>query len=425
MLLHDPQTAGLARVLRARGALVVWRCHIGSDTSNRHAERSWSFLRPYLDGVAHAFVFSRRAFAPSWVRGQQLFAIPPSIDPFSTKNEPLAPDATLRVLALAGLLDERRDVAPVPFLRRDGTAAQLERRFDTLLTGTAPPVGAPLVVQVSRWDSMKDMAGVMQAFAEHVAPRSPSTHVALVGPDVHGVTDDPEAEHVLEDCLHRWRALPRGRARPCAPRLRPDGRPRRERARDQRAAATRRGRDAEEPRGRLRPHGRRGDVQEPPGGRKRRRRNRRPDRGRGVGPARQRPHRPGGVRRGGLLAARRPGACGAHRPTRARACHDPSSSAIDTSSATASSWRPSSERSVLCSARTAAARTTSGLDLLFRLWPLPPMCRSRYVPYCRQAGRVSVWFRDPVAPHSDVVPRRSAASCAASLSTPCQPAPAS
>ena len=209
VLLHDPQTAGLARVLRARGALVIWRCHIGSDTLNRHAERSWSFLRPYLDGVAHAFVFSRRAFAPSWVRGQQLFAIPPSIDPFSTKNEPLAPDATPRVLALAGLLDERRDVAPVPFLRRDGTAAQLERRFDTLLTGTAPPVGAPLVVQVSRWDSMKDMAGVMQAFAEHVAPRSPSTHVALVGPDVRGVTDDPEAEHVLEDCLHRWRALPR------------------------------------------------------------------------------------------------------------------------------------------------------------------------------------------------------------------------
>jgi trehalose synthase len=208
VLLHDPQTAGLARPLRAVGARVIWRCHIGRDTPNGHADRSWSFLQPYLDGVADAFVFSRRAFAPRWMDGRPLAVIPPSVDPFSTKNADLTPGEVRRVLALAGLLDLPRDVAPVPFVRRDGRPAQLERRMETLLTGPPPPADVPLVVQVSRWDAMKDMAGVMQAFAEHVGPRSPTAQLALVGPEVRGVSDDPEGELVLDDCLGHWRALP-------------------------------------------------------------------------------------------------------------------------------------------------------------------------------------------------------------------------
>ncbi len=226
VLLHDPQTAGLARALRAAGAVVVWRCHIGSDAPNEYVERSWSFLRRYLDGVAHGFVFSRRGFAPDWVDGARLAVIPPSIDPFSTKNADLAPDEVHRVLAHAGLLDAPRDVEPVPFVRRDGTGARFERRLDTLLTGAPPPAGAPLIVQVSRWDSMKDMAGVMQAFVEHVAPRSTTPQLALIGPQVRGVADDPEGEQVLDDCLRRWQALPaavRGRVHlGCVPMDDPD-----------------------------------------------------------------------------------------------------------------------------------------------------------------------------------------------------------
>ena len=34
VLLHDPQTAGMAQGLRAAGAHVVWRCHVGRDTPN-------------------------------------------------------------------------------------------------------------------------------------------------------------------------------------------------------------------------------------------------------------------------------------------------------------------------------------------------------------------------------------------------------
>src|SRR3954470_14860774 len=31
VLLHDPQTAGLAKTLRDAGAIVVWRCHVGTN----------------------------------------------------------------------------------------------------------------------------------------------------------------------------------------------------------------------------------------------------------------------------------------------------------------------------------------------------------------------------------------------------------
>ena len=35
VLLHDPQTAGMAAALEEAGAHVVWRCHIGSDAPER------------------------------------------------------------------------------------------------------------------------------------------------------------------------------------------------------------------------------------------------------------------------------------------------------------------------------------------------------------------------------------------------------
>src|SRR5207249_6928895 len=66
---------------------------------------------------------------------------------------------------------------------------------------------APLVVQVSRWDRMKDMAGVMSGFAEHV-DHSLGAHLLLAGPAVTGVADDPEAAEVLDECVSLWRKLP-------------------------------------------------------------------------------------------------------------------------------------------------------------------------------------------------------------------------
>jgi trehalose synthase len=205
VVLHDPQTAGLARELGAIGARVVWRCHVGRDEPNESTRRAWEFLGPYLEHV-EAFVFSRAEFAPSWVTPDRLAVIPPSIDPFSPKNEVIEPAEVTAILQYVGLLDGDRKPSTT-FTRRDGSPGRVDRHADILQTGPPPPPDAPLLVQASRWDSWKDMRGVMTGFADHLEDLT-DTHLVLVGPSVHSVADDPAAAQVLDDCIDRWRALP-------------------------------------------------------------------------------------------------------------------------------------------------------------------------------------------------------------------------
>src|SRR5690348_1279182 len=74
VLLHDPQTAGLAAAVRDAGAHVVWRCHVGRDEPNEATDRAWEFLRPYV-APAERFVFTRAEFAPDWVDCDRLHVI--------------------------------------------------------------------------------------------------------------------------------------------------------------------------------------------------------------------------------------------------------------------------------------------------------------------------------------------------------------
>lgn len=206
VLVHDPQPAGLCRAMREAGALVVWRCHVGLDRRNEWSERAWEFVRPHVE-PAHAFVFSRREFAPPWMDPSQVHVIPPSIDPFSPKNEHRTLEEAHAILRHAGFLTDPRDL-PVPgFTRRDGSPGRIDSTVDLLQSGPPPGPDAPLIVQVSRWDAMKDMGGVMEAFAEHVDGRS-DAHLMLVGPSVSGVADDPEGGQVLDACEQQWRDLP-------------------------------------------------------------------------------------------------------------------------------------------------------------------------------------------------------------------------
>src|SRR5581483_8585829 len=73
-----------------------------------------------------------------------------------------------------------------------------------------PPLSAdvPLLVQVSRWDRLKDMSGVLRAFVDAALGADTGAHLLLVGPDVAGVTDDPEGKQVLDECLEMWNTLP-------------------------------------------------------------------------------------------------------------------------------------------------------------------------------------------------------------------------
>jgi trehalose synthase len=211
VLLHDPQTAGLAGALREAGATVVWRCHVGRDHPNDQTRAAWEFLRPYLE-PAQALVFSRREYAPEWVEDERLVVIPPSIDPFAVKNMPLAPEVVTGVLAGVGLLAEGGGQGPVEFVRGDGSTGIVRPRAgsdDALVDGVPPPVDVPLVVQVSRWDRLKDMAGVMEGFVSALADDDlAGAHLMLAGPEASGVSDDPEAAEVLEECRDEWRRLP-------------------------------------------------------------------------------------------------------------------------------------------------------------------------------------------------------------------------
>ena len=70
VLLHDPQTAGLAGALADAGARIVWRCHVGRDTPNPWTDQAWGFLRRYLDSC-DAYVFSLAEYVPKLVGRSQ------------------------------------------------------------------------------------------------------------------------------------------------------------------------------------------------------------------------------------------------------------------------------------------------------------------------------------------------------------------
>jgi trehalose synthase len=208
VLLHDPQTAGLIPSLRGLGVFVGWRSHIGADTVNQQTDQGWAFLRPYVE-QADAMVFSRQRFVPDWVPAGKVTMIAPSIDPIATKNLDLDAARARGVLARAGLLSGPETGADVSFQRGDDARAEVRRRDNLLVGGAPPPPEARLAVQVSRWDRLKDMGGVLSAFTEHLDAMPDDAHLMLVGPAVDGVGDDPEGAEVLAECTERWQRLPR------------------------------------------------------------------------------------------------------------------------------------------------------------------------------------------------------------------------
>jgi len=206
VLLHDPQTAGMAAALAETGARVVWRCHIGRDGTNEWTDEAWSFLRPHLV-ACEAYIFSRRQYVPQWMDESRVHIIPPSIDPFSPKNQDMSDADVIRTLRGIGLLERRAGSPPGTFTRRDGRPGFISRQANMLHDGPELLPGDPLVIQVSRWDRLKDMRGVLEGFAESV-PGRVDAHLALVGPQVDSVTDDPEGIEAFAECATAWQALP-------------------------------------------------------------------------------------------------------------------------------------------------------------------------------------------------------------------------
>lgn len=96
----------------------------------------------------------------------------PSIDPLTAKNRPLLGSTVISLLARIGLVDD------------DSPSAD-SARARTRTPGSMGPLRGEdgLVVQISRWDHLKDMQGVMEGFVDRVAGNS-GVILALAGPAV-------------------------------------------------------------------------------------------------------------------------------------------------------------------------------------------------------------------------------------------------
>jgi trehalose synthase len=205
VILHDPQTAGMIPRLRERGASVIWRAHVGLDLPNDTAREAWRFLIADVEG-ADAYVFSRPAYGWEGLDQEKLTIIAPSIDAFSPKNHVMSFTGVTAVLRAAGLAADHHHQPRAIFERPDGSVGAVRRRAQVVEEAELL-LDVPLLAQVSRWDRLKDPAGVLRAFVEHIPPDD-DPHLLLAGPDVTAVADDPEGAEVFGEVEAVWRALP-------------------------------------------------------------------------------------------------------------------------------------------------------------------------------------------------------------------------
>jgi trehalose synthase len=154
VVIHDPQPIALVDSRdKAHASRWIWRCHI--DVS-RPQPRPWEFLRPFMERY-DAAIFSSEAFRHSLSVPQHV--IHPAIDPLSDKNRELPPATIEAVYARMGV-----------------------------------PRDKPVVIQVSRFDNLKDPVGVVQAY--RLARAHLACRLVLAG---GRADDDPEAAAVLAD----------------------------------------------------------------------------------------------------------------------------------------------------------------------------------------------------------------------------------
>lgn len=162
LFVHDPQPVGLIARKKEIGRKWVWRCHIDVSNPDR---KVWKFLRGFVVDY-DAAVFSAPSFAQQLPIRQ--FMITPSIDPLSDKNRELDSGTIDAVLAGYGLTSDK-----------------------------------PMIVQISRFDRLKDPLGVIEAF--EMVKKSIDCQLVLAGGTA---TDDPESEEVLEEVRKRAEGNP-------------------------------------------------------------------------------------------------------------------------------------------------------------------------------------------------------------------------
>ena len=203
VILHDPQTAGFVAPLQRHGCQVVWRCHIGAALHNECSSAAWSLLEPYVGG-ADRLIFSRLNYVPDMFANVPIAIVAPSIDPFAPKNLNLDDRSVREILLAAGLVSGVSVGLSPAFHRLDGRRAEVRHRAELLDGGLPPDLDRPIVLQVSRWDRLKDHLGVMKGFISSLG--SIDADLMLAGPNT--VADDPEGTEVLGELLSEHAGLP-------------------------------------------------------------------------------------------------------------------------------------------------------------------------------------------------------------------------
>jgi trehalose synthase len=220
LIVHDPQPAGVGAILKERlGLCTIWRCHIGHDEHVPQTKAAWRFLREYLADYDHC-VFTATEYFPDYVSGRASI-IHPALDPLSHKNRELSPPEIVAALCNAGLATPHHPVAGAPFPelaeRLDGSG-----EFRPAANGTE--IGLlyrPIITQVSRWDRLKGLVPLLEAFHRLKKRAEEGTngftpelqhmiHIArlvLAGPDPASIQDDPEGQEVLGELKRIYMGL--------------------------------------------------------------------------------------------------------------------------------------------------------------------------------------------------------------------------
>ncbi|HEX6355001.1 glycosyltransferase [Actinophytocola sp.] len=166
VVLHDPATLGMASRLAEAGLVVVWHCHAGTTDEQASGPLTvWHAFAAELSDVDKV-VTTLPEFAPHIVPPADRRVFAPAVDPHSARNRPLSRGEMAELLAHPGRVEQ------------DGPL----------------PDGAPVVLQVARWDPLKDMPGVLRCVPE----LPPEVHVVLAGADPETTPDDPDGRAVLD-----------------------------------------------------------------------------------------------------------------------------------------------------------------------------------------------------------------------------------
>ena len=213
VLLHDPQTPGLAPHLAAAGA----RADLALPHRPRRAGRArssaaGSSCEPYLEHVPR-FVFSREAYVPECCDHGKSRVIPPSIDPFSPKNQELDERAVHTILVHAGLVEGPPPEPPTTAsCATTARPARVERRADVRPAGAGADLGdaagrAGLALGSAQGHDRRD-ARLRAARRRH---RAGERRAGAGGPERRARSRTiPRARAVFEAVDAAWRALPHG-----------------------------------------------------------------------------------------------------------------------------------------------------------------------------------------------------------------------